>query len=426
VRVTTARIEVLADNRDGTPAFPTFSLTATPMPNPNAGLSGLVPDITQAYTINVYDPRGPQTIHTTYVAGTPLPLVQSGTARYTTPQFLAVPEEDLPLIDADLPVEGLLDGPLHPSDVIGQAIVVPVSGTVVQIRYNGKATLSSITSGIMEAADALFTEVGAEVAKSMEDFDPLNRNGKNIAGNADGVPGKYDPKHAGALGIEFEARLHRRFRELAAQGNALAGQFLSGIVIDRTNGNVVAQAVEGTTQVDVLFVKQGYAPEVGKRLDTTKVLVYEVKTSAAGDVPRDQLNRLKTLTGQPVRSIHSPLKYIADGAGSFKVAQNTKFRAFVNMLSAFGKRLPQAAQGAVAVGIGLRAMSAEAAATEDRLSGELEQNIMNVRAATQDHTRKFLMNDGWNIIKEIMRNRGIELDNHSQAMVLRSIYLASP
>jgi hypothetical protein len=34
VRVTTARIEVLADNRDGTPAFPMFSLTATPMPNP--------------------------------------------------------------------------------------------------------------------------------------------------------------------------------------------------------------------------------------------------------------------------------------------------------------------------------------------------------------------------------------------------------
>ena len=105
---------------------------------------------------------------------------------------------------------------------------------------------------------------------------------------------------------------------------------------------------------------------------------------------------------------------------------STKFRAFVNMLSAFGKRLPQAAQGAVAVGIGLRAMSAEAVATEDRLSGELEQNIMNVRAATQDHTRKFLMNDGWNIVKEIMRNRGIELDNNSQAMVLRSIYLASP
>ncbi len=70
-------------------------------------------------------------------------------------------------------------------------------------------------------------------------------------------------------------------------------------------------------------------------------------------------------------------------------------------------------------------MSAEAAATEDRLSGELEQNIKNVRAATQDHTRKFLMNDGWDIIKQIMRNRGIELDNKSQAMVIRSIYSAS-
>jgi hypothetical protein len=188
----------------------------------------------------------------------------------------------------------------------------------------------------------------------------------------------------------------------------------------------VAQAVEDTTQVDVLFVKKGYVPEVGKRLDTTKVLVFEVKTSAAGDVPRDQLNRLKTLTGQPVRSIHSPLKYIADGTGSFKVAQNTKFRAFVNMLSAFGKRLPQAAQGALAVGIGLRAMSAEAVVAEEQLTGALEANINKFREASQDHERKFIMNDGWNIIKEIMRNRGIELDNHSQAMVMRSIYLARP
>ena len=424
VRVTTARIEVLADNRDGTAPFPTFGLTATRMPNPNAGLSGLVPDITQAYTINVYDPRGPKTIKTVLVGDTRLPLDRSRTGRYTTPLFLAVPKEDIPLIDPDEQVEGLLDGPLRPSDVIGQAIVVPVSGSVVQIRYNGTTTLSTITSAMLELADAMFTKVGGEVAASMSDFDPLNSNGKNIGGNFDG-PGTYSPRNPGALGIEFEARLQRRFRELAAQGNALASQFLSGIVVDR-KGNVVSQAVEGTTQVDVLFVKQGYVPEVGKPLDPTKVLVYEVKTSAAGDVPRDQLNRLKTLTGQPVRSIHSPLKYIADGAGSFKVAQNTKFTAFVNMLSAFGKRLPQAAQGAVAVGIGLRAMSAEAAATEDRLSGELEQNIMKVRAATQDHTRKFLMNDGWEIIKNIMRNRGIELDDRSQAMVIRKIYSASP
>ncbi len=426
VRVTTARIEVMADNRDGTAPFPTFGLTATRMPDPNAGLSGLVPEFSQAYTINIYDPRGPETIHTVYVADTPLALAPAGTARYTTPvQFLPVPEEDLPLVDADEAVDGLLGGPLRPSDVIGDAIVVPVSGPTVEIRYNGKATLSKITSAMMEEADALFTEVGSEVAKSMEDFDPLNANGKNIAGNFDG-PGTYNPRNPGALGIEFEARLHRRFSELAAQGNALAGQFLSGIVVDRTNGNVVAQAVEDTTQVDVLFVKKGYVPEVGKRLDTTKVLVFEVKTSAAGDVPRDQLNRLKTLTGQPVRSIHSPLKYIADGTGSFKVAQNTKFRAFVNMLSAFGKRLPQAAQGALAVGIGLRAMSAEAVVAEEQLTGALEANINKFRETSQDHERKFIMNDGWNIIKEIMRNRGIELDNHSQAMVMRSIYLARP
>jgi len=332
------------------------------------------------------------------------------------------------LIEGDEPVDGLLGGPLRPSDVIGDATVINVSGSSVEIRYNGKTTLSLITSTMMEAADALFTQVGGEVAESMKGFDPANRNGKNIAGAFEGIPDVYDPKHGVALGIEFEARLHRRFSELAAQGKALAGQFLSGVVVDNTTGKILAstQPVHGATQVDVLFVKKNYVPQVGQTLDRTQVLVYEVKTSASGAVEPQQFNRLQTLTGQPVRGIHSPLKYIADGAGSFKVAQNTRFRAFVNLLSAFGKRLPQALQGVAIAGIGLRAMSAEAAVEEDRLLADLEINIEKVGKTMSPDLRHLRTNDGWNIIEQIMSNRGIKLDPTVRASVIRQIYTSAP
>jgi hypothetical protein len=212
------------------------------MPNPNAGLSGLVPDITQAYTINVYDPRGPKTVHTTYVAGTPMPLLQSGTARYTTPLFLAVPKEDIPLIDPDEPVDGLLDGPLRPSDVIGQAIVVPVSGTVVHIRYNGETTLGLIKKDAAEKAIALLRQVVTQVDARLGDFDPVNENGKYEGGDPR-TPGQYQRTDAGAMGKEAETRIHRRFEEIAKDTSKpkatreLASQFRKGIVVD-ANGIV--------------------------------------------------------------------------------------------------------------------------------------------------------------------------------------------
>jgi hypothetical protein len=347
VRVTTARIEVLADNRDGTPAFPTFSLTATPMPNPNAGLSGLVPDITQAYTINVYDPRGPQTIHTTYVAGTPLPLVQSGTARYTTPQFLAVPEEDLPLIGADLPVEGLLDGPLHPSDVIGQAIVVPVSGTMVQIRYNGETTLGLIKKAAAEKAIALLKEVVLDVDAGLGDFKPGNENGKNVGG--DQGPGLYDPKDAGAMGKEAEARIHRGFDAIAkdtTQPKArrdLASQFRKGIIVDATGIVKKVANDDGDAQLDLVFVRKGYEPVVGQRLDKNSVIVIEVRSSLDGSLTKSKLAAREALSVRRVAVANFNWRYKQAANGLFEVAEHNRLKGLVVFLERHGKRIVKVA-----------------------------------------------------------------------------------
>jgi hypothetical protein len=422
VRVTTARIEVLADNRDGTPAFPTFSLTATPMPNPNAGLSGLVPDITQAYTINVYDPRGPQTINTTYVAGTPLPLVQSGTARYTTPQFLAVPEEDLPLIDADLPVEGLLDEPLRPSDVIGQAIVVPVSGSVVRIRYNGETWASRISVKTVELADKLFWQVAEAVAKDMVEFTADNKDGKNVGGNFRETPGRYDPSFSGAYGHEFEARLHKRIQTLAAQGNALAKRFKQGFIVD-VNDLISATNSKGSRQIDVLFLREGYNPTVGDVLDKKQTIIYEVKTSFSGNPPKDQLTKLRPLSELEVRSIHSNMRYMADGLGGFQVGPNTRFKAWVRAWKGFGayvlKHTPEILIGTTVV---VRAMSAEAAEREDVLLGELEAAFIKADSL-RNKAGAFELQKAvvWEKIDAILENRGIELNNLVKHRVLQQV-----
>jgi hypothetical protein len=420
VRATTARIEVLADNRDGTPAFPTFGLTATRMPNPNAGLSGLVPDITQAYTINVYDPRGPQTIHTTYVAGTPLPLVQSSTARYTTPQFLAVPAEDMPLIAADEPVEGLLDGSLHPSDVIGQAMVVPVSGSVVQIRYNGETWASRISVKTVELADKLFWQVAEAVAKDMVGFTPTNDDGKNVGGNFRGTPGRYDPSFSGAYGHEFEARIHKQFQTLAAQGNALAKRFKQGFIVD-VKDLISATNSTDSRQIDVLFLRKGYNPTVGDVLDKKQTIVYEVKTSFSGDVPGDQLRKLRPLSELEVRSIHSNMRYMADGLGGFKVGPNTRFEAYVRAWKGLGayvlKHTPEIVIGTTVV---VRAMSAEAAAKEDALLVDL-YNAFNKADSLRNKAGEFEIQkvDVWNIMKAMMENRGIDLPDAVKNKVLQ-------
>jgi hypothetical protein len=347
VRVTTARIEVLADNRDGTPAFPTFSLTATPMPNPNAGLSGLVPDITQAYTINVYDPRGPQTIHTTYVAGTPLPLVQSGTARYTTPQFLAVPAEDMPLIAADEPVEGLLDGPLHPSDVIGQAMVVPVSGTVVHIRYNGETTLGLIKKAAAEKAIALLKQVVLDVDAGLGDFDPGNENGKNVGG--DQGPGLYDPKDPGAMGKEAEARIHNRFDAIAkdtTQPKArrdLASQFRKGIIVDAKGIVKEGKNLLDDAQLDLVFVRKGYEPAVGQRLDKNSVIVIEVRSSLDGSLTKSKLAAREALSVRPVAVANFNWRYKQVADGVFEVTEHKRIKGLVVFLQRHGARIVKTA-----------------------------------------------------------------------------------
>jgi hypothetical protein len=417
VRATTARIEVLADNRDGTPAFPTFGLTATRMPNPNAGLSGLVPDITQAYTINVYDPRGPQTIQRVYVADKRLSLSQSSTARYTTPQFLAVPEEDLPLIAANLPVEGLLDGPLRPSDVIGQAIVVPVSGTMVHIRYNGETTLGLITKDAAEKAIALLRQVVTQVDARLGDFNPLKGNEGGDQG-----PGQYLREDPGAMGKEAETRIHNRFADIAKnhpniKTRQLASQFRKGIVVDAMGIVKEVANKKDDVQLDLVFVRKGYEPVVGQPLARDSVIVIEVRSSLSGSLTKESLAAREALSARPVAVANFNWRYKQVADGVFEVAEHKRIKGLVVLLQKHGARILKVAPTVFSAGaFAVTNLNSKTYAKSE----EIMNDMLSLRLDLDKHDPKNL-NEFARLMREFIQNHFGDALELPTLMQVRSI-----
>ena len=328
-----------------------------------------------------------------------------GTAAVIQP--LRLTESPLALANG-LPEAQLTPLVLHPGSDAEPQIVLAV--------WNGDDPLPRIipvanrSDAVATAADKLFGEVAEEVAKGMEHF---NSNGMNLGG-------KYDDRDAGAFGKEFERRVHARLQELAASGNKTAGQFLEGIYVDG-KGLVTPGGGPGTTQVDALFVRKGYRPEIGKPLDPSQVIAYEIKTSASGRVAKDQFERLAALSDLQVRAIHSPWRYAQDARGLFGVVENPRFTAFVRVLQALGDKLPAIIAGGTVV---IRALSAEAQEREDILEDELGAILRRLNSTTDPNERQGLELDAWNRIREILKNRGIDLDPAVEASVIRQIMLS--
>ena len=299
---------------------------------------------------------------------------------------------------------------LHPGSDAEPQIVLAV--------WNGDDPLPRIipvanrSDAVAAAADKLFGEVAEEVAKGMEFFDWRNKSGMNL--------GEYHPTDAGAFGKEFERRVHARLQELAASGNKTAGQFLKGIYVDG-KGLVTPGGGPGTTQVDALFVRKGYRPEIGKPLDPSQVIAYEIKTSERQYVARLQHGKLAALSDLEVRAVHSRWKYAQDARGSFGVVENPRFTAFVRVLQALGDKLPAIITGGTVV---IRALSAEAQEREDMLEDELGAILRNLNSTTDPNERQGLELDAWNRIREILKNRGIDLDPAVEASVIRQIMLS--
>ena len=316
-----------------------------------------------------------------------------------------------------LPSDSGATGRITPLVYNPQSDGPPVFGSGVWTGEDGGWQVVQVADrddAVATAADKLFGEVAEEVAKGMKNFDWKNGNGMNLGG-------KYKQTDAGAFGKEFERRVHARLQELAASGNKTAGQFLEGVYVDG-RGLVTPGGGPGTTQVDALFVRKGYRPEVGKPLDRSRVIAYEIKTSASGRVEKDQLERLAALSDLQVRSIHSPWRYAQDARGLFGVIENTRFTTFVHVLQALGDKLPAIITGTTVV---IRALSAEAQERENILQDELRVILRRLNSTTDPNERQFLELDAWNRIREILNNRGIDLEQAVDHIVIKQILLST-
>lgn len=70
---------------------------------------------------------------------------------------------------------------------------------------------------------------------------------------------------------------------------------------------------QGYTEIDVLYLADGYKPTKNQVLDQSKIAIYEIKTSANGAIPDNgpdsQLQRLKNIQGADIRRIQTEYKW---------------------------------------------------------------------------------------------------------------------
>ena len=72
----------------------------------------------------------------------------------------------------------------------------------------------------------------------------------------------------------------------------------------------------------------------------------------------------------------------------------------------------------------IRALSAEAQEREDILEDELGAILRRLNSTTDPNERQGLELDAWERIREILKNRGIDLDPAVEASVIRQILLS--
>ena len=122
-------------------------------------------------------------------------------------------------------------------------------------------------------------------------------------------------RDSGAFGKEVHARAAKKLENIP-------GWVATDIYVDNSSKKIVAigsppSIVKGTTQIDMMYVKQGYenSIKVGEVLDSSKVLnVYDIKTSSYGKIDPEQAARIKAVLGareesKIVRSVTTPVRY---------------------------------------------------------------------------------------------------------------------
>jgi Ca2+-binding RTX toxin-like protein len=309
VRFTAVRYEIEARNLDNqwTPVGHYVVSTLS---------SGDPANLNQAWTtyrVNVYDPR--QTgITTIQIEGQSLSLANLGD-RYQTPEFHAI----------------------TPESAVPQGVpYVVISGDTVEWEYNPDGNSPGIP---LPTLDEWNEELHQAIIESVDEMEGT---------------WTHDPNIAQSAGSQFGTEVHDRVSmKLAGNDRWLANVYVRnkdalGNDDFRTIlsiGETPPGGTAGTTQVDVLHLKEGYMPTVGQQLDHTQVEdLYEIKTGVrGGKVPSNQELRLtKVLNGgiengpRKIKIPTSPKNYSATAGfvRNSKYYNRLKFLVYFGLVSA--------------------------------------------------------------------------------------------
>jgi hypothetical protein len=147
------------------------------------------------------------------------------------------------------------------------------------------------------------------------------------------------------MGKEAEARIHHRFDAIAkdtTQPKArrdLASQFRKGIIVDATGIVKKVANDDGDAQLDLVFVRKGYEPVVGQRLDKNSVIVIEVRSSLDGSLTKSKLAAREALSARPVAVANFNWRYKQVADGVFEVAEHKRIKGLVVFLQKHGARI---------------------------------------------------------------------------------------
>jgi hypothetical protein len=285
-----------------------YGLQATRLPqyDPNTG-EPLFNDWRQAYRINVFDPR---VLDHVTVAGQDIPLVETSSVEYSTDPFVVIRTAEAQLLTDDEEVEFKSSGsdqdgnPLpdvvmysqRPSDVIGNARVITMTDGMrptIQYVWGDQPGTKMIFSALATGPNKLI----ATLVSAAED--ELQAVGWT-APNPD-----YDGSWGTAVSDKVRARIAEFWSPWAPGGQS--DRWKTGVLVDIQSKRIldfnVNHGTSTAVELDVVCFEKGYNPKVGDELNLSRVIVYEIKTSADGRIRSPQLAKLQQMSADGVVNV---------------------------------------------------------------------------------------------------------------------------
>ncbi|HVT87422.1 MAG TPA: hypothetical protein VHD56_01105 [Tepidisphaeraceae bacterium] len=300
VRVTATQAEVWARNYGDSDAqmFITDRLIMSDLSNDPTYNDGFTPGAFQSYKIKVYDPR--TTGFSQFFVNGQAVSMSHVSDHWETSEFI-----------------GVESGTNASWSVPYQKI--NLSNETTQLSYNPMWPFSS----------------GPKIKSPGE---AVERLGKSVQDKVQEMHSQSwtptIPTDDGAFGKEVHTRV-------SAQLTAEDSHWVSDVYVRRSDNHIISigapppGGVTGTTQVDLIYLKQGQQLQVGQVWDREQYsLMAEVKTSIGGKIDPDQLGRLKALNGGEDIFVTEGTEVMYKRSGGWQI--NTKWKQIGRFLSLVG------------------------------------------------------------------------------------------